>query len=254
MGCGLSQEEIIKNTHTHVIKISEAEKVLETGDILLGHASGIFSEIIEGCSRSPWSHVGMIVKEPKYQNGETLIWETTRDVEHKDIIRNKYITGVSLAPLRDKLAYYEGEYVAFRKLHVSPFVREIIKKRLPHIIKEFDGKQYDTSIIHFWVCQKGGMFGSDLVRGNPNNKKDVPRNVFCSEMIAYTYAYLGLLDIYQKPPMEYAPQDFSCSGNLQLPYNCYLDIPIFVELPHLDRIKDHRCSSTIIEGDDLVII
>jgi hypothetical protein len=248
MGCSISVEKVISNTDCVMLDISDIEKNVTTGDILLAHGGGFFSDLTEVVTRCPWSHSGVIIKEKNINNGDVLIWETTRIIEHYDIIKNKYQTGVSLALLRDKLYYYEGEYICIRKLCVPDYIREKFGCKLLKLIKEYDGREYDSNILDVAFTS---FYTLPLINYNPHIKK----SLFCSELVALTYGTLGLIDLSERRAIEYQPQDFSPCNNLNLPESCYFDKTMFVKLPHKKRsVKNRSTTIKLSDANDITVL
>jgi len=176
----------------------------------------------------------MIIKEPHIANGQTLIWETTRLIEKYDITNNTYHKGVNISALKDKLAYYEGAYIAIRKLTAPKHYREHFSTVINSLFKKYNGKAYDNNLLHMYVSLHGSFFGP------PKNKEK--KAYFCSELIALSYMEIGLLPKNGKPAIYYEPQDFSCASNMKLPEGCTLGLPIFIVLPHTKRIVQNQAT------------
>lgn len=245
MGASISVEEVCKNFGIKKLSIEETEEIVQTGDILLASGGGLFSSIIKYTARCPWSHAAMIIKEPSIGGGDVLLWETTRLAEHMDTLKHKFQNGISLSPLRDKLTYYDGDYICIRRLTVPEELRKQFACRLKRVLN-FDGKQYDSNFLHMWASFHGAITGSSTIK--TYNK---PR-FFCSELVALTWAEMGLLDLEQRPCMEYEPQDFSCCGTINLPPNCYLSDMFFVNLLHKPMDGEKCPSAPIIHYKNFV--
>jgi len=141
---------------------SSLEKYVSTGDIVLMQGTGASSMIIRMFTRSPWSHVGMIVKEKNIAKGRAMLWECTRHSAHHNIIsrtlslnlpivgEGSYLTedgevyhykegGISLCPLDKQLQKYNGAIIALRKLEAPISARNEWAKNMKPIIQSFIG-------------------------------------------------------------------------------------------------------------------
>ncbi len=79
-----------------------------TGDILLFSGDTWAARTVKWSTRSPWSHVALLIHEPELAP-EPLVWEATRCSPLQDIRQGVCIgDGVQLVRLRDKLAHYPG--------------------------------------------------------------------------------------------------------------------------------------------------
>lgn len=146
-----------------ILSLEDLESNVATGDIFLMQGRGIPSWIIRFGTRSVWSHVVMVVKEPNIANGQAMIWECTRHHIHHNIITRaistawirtssgEYVSedgnysynykegGISLSPLIKQLKKYEGKILAWRKLVVPETVRQKWHYSIKPILESFIG-------------------------------------------------------------------------------------------------------------------
>lgn len=225
------------------LNLKECLDQLSTGDILLTHASGTFSGAIEFLTQSPWSHVGIVVKDKRYCNGETLVWETMRREDRMDVVKGKIIPGATLSFLREKIEIYSGSYMAFRKLILTPRLRKRVEERFPAIISQYDGVPFDENQAHYALAVDGGRFVPESIVRVLEDNDENPHKMFCSRLAAITFNKLGLLDFGGKHPIQFIPKDFSskCTTPLNLAQGCSLGPEFYVKLPHLSApTQDYR--------------
>ncbi|SCW60671.1 hypothetical protein SAMN04487970_101993 [Paenibacillus tianmuensis] len=193
------------------VNYDDLQGKLQTGDLLFCH--GIFPEAlqIEAIERSPWSHVGMVVKLPGVE--ELLLWESTTmqtlpDVELKRLKK----AGPMLVSLRERIATdVSGGHdalFAFRLLEaqrsdgltvkLKQFIEEVHQASFPSM--ERMALEYLEGKLHI---QAGGS------------------SLFCSELVAETYMHLGIMD-RSHPSNSYQPADFSNRTDLPLCSGCKL--------------------------------
>ncbi|HAJ43214.1 MAG TPA: hypothetical protein DCM00_11255, partial [Alcanivorax sp.] len=87
---------------------------LETGDVLLFSGRGPVSAVIRVFTRSPWSHIGLVVRLPGYP--EPLVLEAAGGGDSADLHLGRPVAGVTLVPLARKLANYAGDVAVRRRL------------------------------------------------------------------------------------------------------------------------------------------
>jgi hypothetical protein len=189
---------------------------LKTGDIILfcGHCNGYlqyFSDMIKYTTHSNYSHVGMIIKDPKFIDPAlkgTYVWESGWEGE-PDPQDGKVKLGVQITPMDEILKNFKGSKVIIRKVNCDPklFSDDNLKK----IHRVVYDKPYD---IHpkDWI--------EALLKRDPNPQKT--DRFWCSALISYIYTHCGLL----KSTTDWSisrPSDFSLDGeNLDFNEGCSL--------------------------------
>ena len=172
-----------------------------TGDILLFNENhfwtpfGPFSYLIKYFTNSNWSHIGMIVKDPKFTDVELpeglYLWESS--LESSDAEDHTLKLAVQLVPLKQKLDKFRG-IVHWRKLNVGSIC--VCNDKLREIHKLVHGKPYDLNPVD-WI--------EALIEhvGKPSTSR-----YFCSALVARIYTFLGLM----KPDTDWSiirPSSFS---------------------------------------------
>lgn len=174
---------------------------LKTGDIVLFGGRSSLSIGIRWATRSPWSHVGMVVRVKEIRT--ILLWESTVLNDIRDIATGKETKGVQLVPLSQRVKSYDGN-IAVRLLKLKR--SDAMLKSLSTLREELKGRPYDDDMITLLRAAYDGPFG--------DNGHDLS-TLFCSELIAEAYQRMGLLDT-TLPSSEYLPWHFSSKSNIKL--------------------------------------
>lgn len=150
----------------------------DSGDLVLFSGKGLVSGTIRLFTRSRWSHVGLVVRDP--QNGEALLLESTSTDESADISLGRPVRGVQVVRLAEKLAAYDGA-IALRKLEMEDRPAE------------FD--QQLQEIVGLWRYREYKSFTLTLALDflSANRRPQRVHQVFCSELVAEVYKRLGIM-------------------------------------------------------------
>ena len=161
---------------------------LKTGDIILCDDLeyknwGLLSWFIKFMSKSDFSHIGMIVKDPDFIDPPlkgTYIWMSgTSNVPDSEDNTMKF--GVQFVPYDEYVTTYGGK-LYIRKLHCWKYDELFTTERLKKIHQVVYDKPYDI-VITDWIeayCKK-----------DPNPQKT--NRFVCSAFIGYIYTQLTLL-------------------------------------------------------------
>ena len=161
---------------------------LKPGDIILCDDLeyknwGLLSWFIKFMSKSDFSHIGMIVKDPDFIDPPlkgTYIWMSgTSNVPDSEDNTMKF--GVQFVPYDEYVTTYGGK-LYIRKLHCWKYDELFTTERLKKIHQVVYDKPYDL-VITDWIeayCKK-----------DPNPQKT--NRFVCSAFIGYIYTQLTLL-------------------------------------------------------------
>ncbi len=199
----------LKKKNCNKVKYEDIRHELKTGDIVLFSGTGLISKVIQWFTKSPYSHVGLVLKDDRWDM--VLLWESTTLSKIKTVF-GKVKQGVALRPLSMAIENFKGD-VVIRKLAFR--LLESQKNVLIALRQEFKDKKYEESK---WQLFKSAY---DFIGGK--NKRDTS-SLFCSELVAEAYQQMGLL-ASDVPSNEYTPADFA--GDLHLFMNHLLE-PIFI--------------------------
>ncbi|WOA32550.1 YiiX/YebB-like N1pC/P60 family cysteine hydrolase [Alloalcanivorax xenomutans] len=151
---------------------------LETGDVLLFAGRGVTSTVIRWFTRSPWSHVGMVVRLPEV--AEPLVLESTGLSESADWILGHPVMGVALVPLSRKIAEYPGD-VAVRRREGPPLT-PLQQRLMQRLVRRLLHRPYKNYLLCNLYDALSGFSGRRRRSG-----------WFCSELVAECYRRLGWL-------------------------------------------------------------
>jgi hypothetical protein len=174
------------------MNLEELKQTLKTGDLLLCDdlqygSWGLFSWVIKFITKSDFSHVGMIVKDPEFTETPlkgTFVWTSgISNVPDPEDKQTKF--GVQFIPFDHFIQTYGGK-IFLRRIHFQdPEEYNTIfnTNNLKQIHQVVYDKPYDV-IITDWIeafCKK-----------DPKPQKT--SRFFCSALIGYIYTKLTLLE------------------------------------------------------------
>lgn len=188
---------------------------LETGDILLFRGTSFLSRIVEYFGLSDYSHVGMILKNPKFINpnledGIYILESSSNDTPDSE--DHKFKLGVQIHLLADVVKQFSTGTVFVRKLNV---IRdENFYKKMDGIHKEIHNKPYDLN-PYDWLIAKINLTN----KFNESDKYRKTNSFWCSALLSYVYCKLGLIneDINWS---IISPKEFSSKNNTIIKFNC----------------------------------
>lgn len=172
--------------------LDQLEQTLRTGDLLLCDdlqygSWGLFSWLIKFATKSDFSHIGMIVKDPDFTETPlkgTFVWTSgISDVPDPEDNQKKF--GVQFIPFKHFIQTYGGK-IFLRRIHFEhpdEYHTIFTTNNLKEIHQVVYDKPYDV-VITDWIeayCKK-----------DPKPQKT--SRFFCSALIGYIYTKLTLLD------------------------------------------------------------
>ena len=179
---------------------------LKTGDIILfdyeGHS--IISSLLKRFTKSNFTHVGMILKDPKFIHPSLkglYVWESGKE-DDPDPQDNKKKIGVQITPFLEIYDKYKntGSKIYIRKIKDNNIFTDENLKKIHDIVYD---KPYDIVPLD-WI---EGYLQKDL---NPQKTN----RFWCSALIGYIYTQLGILN----PDTDWSilrPCDFSQDSQLK---------------------------------------
>lgn len=201
-----------------------AVRHLETGDIILYQTSFWYSRLIEYVSKSPYSHISIVLKNPTWLDPdlteEFYLLESGAEV-FPDAVSGKKKFGVQIVPLRKVFHEYQKENYGnlyMRKLNSSVSHEEMIKN-----IKE----GYETVKKAMYDVNPCDWIEAVVDLNKPLNEINVrdhqKLNCFwCSALVAYIYLKIGFLE-KNVPWSVISPSDFSYVNTRLQFINCTLE-------------------------------
>ena len=187
---------------------------LQTGDLLLFAGCGWTSDLVRLFTRSPWSHVAMVVRLPEH--GQPLVLETTAVNESADLHQAEPKAGVVLVPLARKLAGYPGAVALRRRLGAPLDERQ--QRLLARLIERLRYRPYRNYV-------RAHLYG--FLRGAA---RPCYSGLFCSELVAELYRRLGWLprELVSRNlvPGHFASPRLPLADHTHLAEPCWLKPPL----------------------------
>jgi uncharacterized protein YycO len=156
---------------------------LQTGDLVFCSGSYFFSRAIQQFTRSVWSHVGMIYKDPT--------------LERVFILESETLIGVRLAPLSKYLRDYHGKnrpYIG--NIVIARVHPPVAEKKLNHAIS-FGMDELTKPYDNFEIVRIGLRILFNVSRRTRDRK------YICSELVYECFDHIGvpfnLRDEYVSP-------------------------------------------------------
>ena len=184
---------------------------LESGDLILFRGTTWLSTLLEYAGHSKYSHVGIIIKNPRFldenlEDGLYLLDSSYGYKPDEEDHQMKY--GVQLHKLDDIISLYPPGAVYMRK--VKEVRDEAFYERLARIHQQVRNKPYDLHICD-WIEAK--MYLSQPIPVNPLWKWT--DRFWCSSLVTFIYHELGWVQDCNWgliAPCEYSSAD--CTGKL----------------------------------------
>jgi len=196
-------------------KIDSIISKLNTGDLLLFHSKTFVGKCIQCFTKSKYSHIGMVLKDPVYLNEKLTgyyLWqsgyESFPDAENKEVFY-----GVQISPLEKVLKEYSLSNVYCRQLILS---KPLDINLLMEVHQQVHHHKYDLNIIDWLNAEKYHLEEeNDLLPKNSKKQslKELKekKEFWCSSLIGYIYAKMGWLDLTTKWSLL-SPEDWSAGG------------------------------------------
>jgi hypothetical protein len=165
---------------------------LKTGDIVLFTGHGLVSSLRKWFSRSPWTHVGLVLREP--DTAEPLLWEVGRAGPRR---------GALVVRLAARMAAFPGR-IGVRCLNRALAAAQC--DRLEALRREVAARSAKRGLLDLMGAADDGWLGvRPEILGDPTD----------GELVAEAYQRLGLLDDLA-PANGYRPWQFAERYELEL--------------------------------------
>lgn len=192
-------ENYIEKSYGNVDSLPSVKDIknnFRTGDLIFLSGNNYGSKSIRWATSSYWSHLAIVVVLPQPRN-EILLWECDAGQGAK--------RGARLLSLSQKLSKHKGYNIGSWKKYTGE--KEINFKKLFGFINKFVNKIELQTRIYSYIFSR---YGPDFLYRKARNKN----KWYCSELVAKTYQYLGILN-NEITPSSVSPEDFYNSKNLQ---------------------------------------
>ena len=196
---------------------------LDTGDLLLFRGNHFVSRLLECFGRSKYSHVGMILKNPKYiqpnlEDGLYVLESSSNDTP--DVEDQQFKLGVQIHHLEDILREFPEGSVYVRHLECKR--DEVFYERLTAVHEEVHNKPYDLNPAD-WIRAEWNLIHP--LDTTPMDSK--PKSFWCSALLCYLYGHLECLETEMDWSLI-APREFSSEEGTLLRFRC----PISKDTPY----------------------
>lgn len=179
-------------------KYSDLRQTLKTGDLILFASDAPVSRFMTLILRNPWTHVGMVIKLEAYDF--VCMWESTCFSTTRDVESGKYVQGVQVASLRDRVTRHRGD-VGVRFLQGVTINGHDMDKLL-NLKRQIGDRPFENDVTEFIA---------PLLWGQANENLNA---LFNAELIAEAYQALNVFDS-NVASNSFLPSDFT--GN-NLPF------------------------------------
>lgn len=184
--------------------VSECERELDTGDIVLFRGNHVLSRVLECFGRSKYSHVGMILKNPKYirpdlEDGLYLLESSSNDTP--DVEDHQFKVGVQIHRLEDILKEFPKGSVFVRYVDVKR--DDAFYSMITEVHNEIHNKPYDLNPLD-WIRAEWNLIHPLDV--DPQFQKT--DSFWCSALLCYIYGRLECLEAEMDWSLI-APKEFS---------------------------------------------
>lgn len=176
--------------------------VVKTGDLIFFSGRGLTSWLIKRATRSDFSHVGIVVRDPAFG---VLLVESTTLSKMPDLWTGRRTEGVQAVYLSQRIATYQGAvWIARGKRPLERAEEE----RLARVLYELRQRPYERS---YWTLARAAL--PNWLGGNGPD----PSSLFCSELVAIALQAVGRLPM--SPPADaYAPHELAWLADYVAPH------------------------------------
>ncbi|MCW2776034.1 MAG: hypothetical protein JWN91_4360 [Nocardioides sp.] len=184
------------------LTLDEAVDLTRTGDLWLFRGNSTADHAIRVLTNAPVNHVGMAVV---LDDLPPLMWHAELGKGLVDVWTNSHHRGVQLHDLRAAVEQWTGRYEQRAWLRqLDTVVTPTMEDAVLQTIARLDGTPFPTTAALIGRWAKGRV------------RHAAPAELtYCAEVVAATYAAMGLLD-GKRPTNYYDPGKFWSGDDLQL--------------------------------------
>lgn len=202
-----------------------------TGDVWLFRGRGPADAAIRMATNAPVNHVGMAVV---LDDLPPLMWHAELGRSLEDVWSGSHQRGVQLHSAHESVRTWHDKYkqhVWLRQLDtaITPEMEDAVLKTIARL----DGTPFPT------VPQLAGSW----VKGRARSRASL-ETLFCAEVVATTYADMGLLDTSRRPENWYDPGSFWSGDALELTGDAQLGTEVRVVVPPLPGDRDSSTAAS----------
>ena len=213
-----------------VLTLDRACELARTGDVWLFRGRSGADRAIRGLTNAPVNHVGMAIV---IDDLPPLMWHAELGRSLPDLWAGTHQRGVQLHDLRDAVLQWGHRYGQrgwLRQL-AGPVDRAMEDAAL-RTVARLDGTPFPSTARLAGRWLRGRLPGLPWRRGTPETgaAESLLETAYCAEVVAVTFAEMGLLPAGQRPH-SYDPGRFWSGDDLQLAAGFRLGGEIEVTLP-----------------------
>ena len=189
-----------------VVNYKKFRDSIEPGDLLLCWGSGWFSKMIQKGTKSPWSHVGFVMKLQEIDR--VMVLESVEPLGVRAVPLSKYLTDYD-----SKGNAYPGGLVLARHSSFLKKATDAKMKKFGQFAVELFGYPYDKDEI----AKIATRIASSYLHFSPKEKKELEpdREFICSEYVDECYKSVGIKIVHNKLGFI-APADFANAKEVTL--------------------------------------
>jgi len=207
------------------ISLDEALAHTRTGDVWLFRGRSVADAAIRVATNAPVNHVGMAVV---LEDLPPLMWHAELGRSLEDVWTGDHHRGVQLHSLHEAVRTWHDKYnqsAWLRELEgeVTPQMEDAVLKTIARL----DGTPFPTA----------PKLAGSWMKGRTRSKASL-ETMFCAQVVATTYAEMGLIDTSERPENWYDPGSFWSGDGLELYEDVRLRREIRVGVPPLPGDED----------------
>jgi hypothetical protein len=195
----------------HSLSIDAAADLTRTGDLWLFRGRTAADRAIRVTTNSPVNHVGMAVV---IEDLPPLLWHAELGRSLPDVWSGNHQRGAQLHDLRDAVLVWDQKYRQRAWLRqLAPMASEAMEDAALRTIARLDGTPFPRTarLVGRWLGGRVPRRGTRLLPADP----ELVESAYCAEIVATTYAEMGLLG-RDRWPSWYDPGRFWSGDQLEL--------------------------------------
>lgn len=218
--------------HEKQLSLAEAAALTRTGDVWLFRGKSIADRTIRLTTNSPINHVGMAIAPDDLP---PMMWHAELGRSLPSVWTGEHNRGAQLHYLTDAVTVWSNKYnqhAYFRQL--DPAVTHEMEDAALRTIAKLDGTPFPST-----VGMAGTWLKSRFMRSE-GSRADSLEKAYCAEIVAVTFAAMGLLPP-ERSPGWYDPGRFWSGDGLKLLKGATLGLEIAVTVP--DEVPPQELSA-----------
>lgn len=207
------------------ISLDEALVHTRTGDVWLFRGRSVADAAIRVATNAPVNHVGMAVV---LEDLPPLMWHAELGRSLQDMWTGEHHRGVQLHSLHEAVRTWHDKY------NQSAWLRELegevtaqMEDAVVQTIARLDGTPFPTA----------PELAGSWMKGRTRSRASL-ETMFCAQVVATTYAQMGLIDTSERPENWYDPGSFWSGDGLELTGGAQLRGELRVKVPPLPGDED----------------